>query len=80
MQKYKKPLKLAFIGGSINSAIGYTHYIASQMDHLFVVSAGCFSKNNEINKKTALTWGIDEKHLYSNWKELLKKKLMKLMH
>lgn len=75
MQKYKKPLKLAFIGGSINSAIGYTHYIASQMDHLFVVSAGCFSKNNEINKKTALTWGIDEKHLYSNWKELLKKEI-----
>lgn len=75
MQKYKKPLKLAFIGGSINSAIGYTHYIASQMDHLFVVSAGCFSKNNEINKKTALTWGIDEKHLYSNWKELLEKEI-----
>ncbi|RXI30273.1 oxidoreductase [Arcobacter aquimarinus] len=75
MQKYKKTLKLAFIGGSINSAIGYTHYIASQMDHLFVVSAGCFSKNNEINKKTALTWGIDEKHLYSNWKELLEKEI-----
>jgi predicted dehydrogenase len=75
MQKYKQPLKLAFIGGSINSAIGYTHYIASQMDHLFVVSAGCFSKNNEINKKTALTWGIDEKHLYSNWKELLEKEI-----
>lgn len=75
MQKYNKPLKLAFIGGSINSAIGYTHYIASQMDHLFVVSAGCFSKNNEINKKTALTWGIDEKHLYSDWKELLEKEI-----
>lgn len=75
MQKYKKPLKLAFIGGSINSAIGYTHYIASQMDHLFVVSAGCFSKNDEINKKTALTWGIDEKHLYSDWKELLEKEI-----
>ncbi len=75
MQKYKKPLKLAFIGGSINSAIGYTHYIASQMDHLFLVSAGCFSKNDEINKKTALTWGIDEKHLYSDWKELLEKEI-----
>ena len=51
MENYKEPLKLAFIGGSIDSAIGYTHYIASQMDHLFVLTAGCFSRNDEINKK-----------------------------
>jgi predicted dehydrogenase len=71
MQNYKEPLKLAFIGGSIDSAIGYTHYIASQMDHLFVLSAGCFSRNDEINKKTALTWGIEYEHLYLDWNELL---------
>jgi predicted dehydrogenase len=71
MQNYKEPLKLAFIGGSIDSAIGYTHYIASQMDHLFVLTAGCFSRNDEINKKTALTWGVKDKHLYLDWNELL---------
>lgn len=75
MKYYKEPFKLAFIGGSIDSAIGYTHYIASQMDHLFTVSAGCFSRKTETNKKTALTWGILEKHLYSNWKELLEKEV-----
>ena len=71
MTDHKKPLKLAFIGGSIDSAIGYTHYIASQMDHLFSLNAGCFSRTEEINKKTALTWGIPEEHLYSNWETLL---------
>lgn len=71
MKNYKKPLKLAFIGGSIDSAIGYTHYIASQMDHLFVLRAGCFSRNDEVNKRTALTWGIELEHLYSDWKNLL---------
>ena len=71
MQNYKEPLKLAFIGGGIDSAIGYTHYIASQMDHLFVVSAGCFSRKDAINQKTALTWGVGNEHLYSNWEELL---------
>lgn len=71
MQNYKEPLKLAFIGGGIDSAIGYTHYIASQMDHLFSVSAGCFSRKEEINQKTALTWGVEENHLYSNWEALL---------
>lgn len=71
MKNYEKPLKLAFIGGGIDSAIGYTHYIASQMDHLFTVNAGCFSRKENINQKTALTWGIEDNHLYSNWKELL---------
>jgi predicted dehydrogenase len=71
MKDYKQPLKLAFIGGGIDSAIGYTHYIASQMDHLFVLSAGCFSRKGDINKKTALTWGVEEKHLYDDWNILL---------
>ena len=71
MEHYKEPMKLAFIGGSINSAIGYTHYIASQMDHLFTLTAGCFSQKEAVNKKTAATWGIAEKHLYKDWKTLL---------
>ncbi len=75
MNNYKKPLKLAFIGGGIDSAIGYTHYIASQMDHLFIVSAGCFSRRTDINQKTAVTWGIEDEHLYSDWEELLEKEI-----
>lgn len=75
MQNYKEPLKLAFIGGGIDSAIGYTHYIASQMDHLFTVTAGCFSRKKEINEKTALTWGIEEDHLYSQWEKLLENEI-----
>jgi predicted dehydrogenase len=75
MDAYKEPFKLAFIGGAIDSAIGYTHYIASQMDHRFVLKAGCFSINEKSNKKTALTWGIEEAHLYYDWKELLSNEL-----
>jgi glutathione synthase/RimK-type ligase-like ATP-grasp enzyme len=71
MKNYKQPLKLAFIGGGIDSAIGYTHYIASQMDHLFIVSAGCFSRKENINQKTALTWGVENEHLYLSWEDLL---------
>ena len=78
MKKYKKPLKLAFIGGSIDSAIGYTHYIASQIDHLFIVSAGCFSRKENINKKTALTWGVKEEHLYATWELLLENEIQNI--
>jgi len=73
MNNYKEPLKIGFIGGAINSAIGYTHYIASQMDHMFKLQAGVFSRDENINKKTALTWGIDFNNLYSNWIDFLEK-------
>jgi predicted dehydrogenase len=75
MEDLKDPLKLAFIGGSIDSAVGYTHYIASQMDNLFVVNAGCFSRNDTINKKTAMTWGVEETHIYDDWETLLKNEI-----
>jgi len=71
MNNYNEPLKIAFIGGAVNSSIGYTHYIASQMDNAFKLYAGAFSRNRDINKKTALSWGIDFQHLYFNWIDLL---------
>lgn len=75
MEHYQKPLKLAFIGGGIDSAIGYTHYIASQMDHLFSLEAGCFSRDRKTNERTAMTWGVEESHLYDDWKVLLDKEV-----
>jgi len=72
------PLKLGFIGGGINSAVGNTHRIASQMDHRWILEAGCFSKNSEINLETAHQWGIDTSRLYENWKDLLNKESGKL--
>lgn len=71
MEDLKRALKLAFIGGSVDSAVGYTHYIASKMDNLFTVNAGCFSRNNKINMKTAIMWGIEEQHIYNDWESLL---------
>ncbi len=40
-----RPLSLGFIGGGINSAIGLTHNIASQMDGHFQLTTGCFSRD-----------------------------------
>lgn len=65
----EQKLNLAFIGGGINSAIGTTHKIASQMDDRFRLVAGCFSRNTEINKATAKRWHV--KNLYTSYKELI---------
>lgn len=51
-------LKLGVIGGGLNSAIGTTHKIASQMDGRFELVSGCFSRNAAINKATAESWGF----------------------
>lgn len=47
------PLRLGFIGGGINSAVGRAHYAACRMDGRFEVVAGCFSRNEEVNRATA---------------------------
>lgn len=60
------PLRMGFIGGALNSAIGMTHKISSQMDGHFKLIAGCFSRNEEMNRQTANAWGVAEKALYDD--------------
>ncbi|MEC5344872.1 Gfo/Idh/MocA family oxidoreductase [Brenneria populi] len=64
-------LKLGFIGGGINSAIGMTHKIACQMDGHFELAAGCFSRDKEINRLTAESWGVAPERLYRNVDDFL---------
>jgi len=69
--KNLKPLKLAFIGGGINSSIGKMHYLASQLDKKFEIVAGCFSKKPSINIKTAKEWNINLSHTYDDIDKLI---------
>lgn len=65
------PLRVAFIGGSVNSAIGYTHFNASRMDGHFLVEAGCFSRDTNQNEKTAYVYGVAKNRIYTDWRMLL---------
>lgn len=62
-------LKIGFIGGGINSVVGNTHRIASQMDNRWELVAGCFSKDQNINHQTGLLWSV--KNVYDDWQLLL---------
>ncbi|MFM7549031.1 MAG: hypothetical protein ACKO8I_09180 [Cyanobacteriota bacterium] len=53
-----QPLKLGFIGGGLNSAVGYTHYTSSHLDGLFQLEAGCFSRTDSTNQATAARYGV----------------------
>ncbi|VEN73920.1 Gfo/Idh/MocA family oxidoreductase [Candidatus Desulfarcum epimagneticum] len=67
-----KPLRLGFIGGGLNSAIGSTHRIAVEMDGRFALKAGCFSAHQDINHETGQAWGVDESRVYDDWRALLR--------
>lgn len=66
-------LRLGFIGGGVNSAVGTTHFIAAQMDRRFRVEAGCFSRHADVNIETAVHWGIADERRHDTWEALLER-------
>ena len=67
------PLRLAFLGGGQNSAVGYTHYLAARMDGFFEVVAGCFSRDAEVNGQTGRAFAVSEDRIYQSIDGLLSK-------
>ncbi len=67
----KKILNLGFIGGGLNSAVGRTHFIASQMDQKFQVVSGVFSRNKKINLATGALWNVNKKRIYHDIDEYI---------
>jgi len=68
----RAPLKVAMVGGGINSAIGRVHEIAMKMDRRFELVSGCFSRDSAINKKSASQYGVDQQRTYPSLTSLLK--------
>jgi len=66
-----KRLNIGFIGGGVNSAIGTTHKIASQMDNNFKLVSGAFSQNRTINQESAIQWNVGR--YYDDYKMFLQK-------
>lgn len=67
----RRRLKAAFIGGSVKSAIGVTHFASSRLDNHFIIEAGCFSCNENDNLESAQHYGVSPKRTYPNWKNLI---------
>lgn len=64
-------LQLGFIGGGLNSAVGRTHMVATQMDGRFELVAGAFSTHTDINHQTGDSWGVDPARVYDRWNDLI---------
>lgn len=66
----RPPLNLGVIGGGIDSAVGYAHVLASQMDKCWRIKAACFSRDQKVNLRSAEAWGVGSSSLYSDWKAM----------
>ena len=69
--KSKKVLKVALIGGGINSAVGLCHMSALRLDGLYEVVCGCFSTDSQLNLSSAQQYGISLDRNYENLDSLL---------
>jgi predicted dehydrogenase len=67
----RHPLNIGFVGGSVHSAIGNVHRIASSMDRRFRLTSGCFSRNPISNSETANAWGVTQDRLYHDYPTML---------
>ncbi|EEO27340.2 hypothetical protein OFAG_00493 [Oxalobacter formigenes HOxBLS] len=72
-ESHTKPLKLAFIGGAVNSAVGRVHQVAVSMDERFELVAGVFSRDAQQNLLTAKKYNISVDRAYSDVEQLLGK-------
>ena len=67
-------LKFGMVGGGNGAFIGNVHRHGAVMDDLAVLTAGCFTRNEEKNLMTAREWGIaDESRVYPNYREMAQK-------
>ncbi len=64
-------LQVAFIGGSITSAVGRAHFHALRMEDQFELVAGCFSRDPHINRASASRYGVAPARTYADYRALL---------
>lgn len=66
-----KRYKIGVIGGGINSAVGYAHFVSSKIDGLFEYKAACFSRNKGVNIESANVFGIEKEFIFDSIENLI---------
>lgn len=72
-QPQPRKLRLAFLGGAYESAVGRVHRTAVEMDQRFQLVAGCFSRHAETNRSSALRYGVAPGRTHASLDALLER-------
>lgn len=65
------PLPLALIGGSLQSAVGRTHHIASRMDNRWTIVGGTFSRSPATCRETAESLSLSAAATFTDYRDML---------
>lgn len=71
-------LSLGFIGGALNSAVGYAHFAAATMDFAWRVEAGCFSRDASRNAEAGRIYGVAQERTYPDWRRFVESEASRL--
>jgi predicted dehydrogenase len=72
------PLRLGFIGGSRESAVGYVHFVACTMDNRWSLEAGCFTPDRAVSERTAIAYGVPLERTYTDWRGFIARERSRL--
>jgi len=64
-------MKVGFIGGGLDSAIGSAHFAAINIDRKYSLDAGMFSIDESINFSSGEFYGVDKNRVYANISDFL---------
>ncbi len=67
----KRKLRVGFIGGGFNSAVGRVHRSAIELDQNFELVSGCFSRHYRESKNSALLYAVNPSRAYSTIDDFL---------
>lgn len=73
-----KKLKIAFVGGAYDSAVGRAHRAAIALDQRFELIAGCFSRTEQTSRASAVQYGISPERAYDSIDKLLSREASEL--
>jgi predicted dehydrogenase len=73
MDAEKRKLKVVFLGGGLDSAVGSAHYSAINLENSFELVAGFFSTDKEINFMTAKEYSVPKNRVYDHIDALIEK-------
>lgn len=59
-------IKVAFVGGAYDSAVGRAHRTAISIDQKYDLVTGCFSRDIGKSRATAVEYGVDQERAYSD--------------
>lgn len=71
MSEYRRPLRLAMVGGGKDAFIGAVHRHAAALDGRYQLVAGALSSTPERSKASGAALGLPPERSYGTWQELL---------